>query len=586
MGLRSFHSQKKSWSSFQILSLQKGLPLIISLLLIGVISFIGLISYLSIKKLELRDSKQRLSGLTLQVSDILSESIHDDFKNTGKLFAGSSIPAFIRCGDELAKRSATEALRQIGTSGSSVFAEILDTDYHSLLIAGDPSYLPVNRHYHDGGDRTIAGRMYSFHDSVFYSIIIPVIESGKLLGYVSRYRFVRVTSKMLKQFSKLAGQGAKLYVGNKDNSLYTDLIRPVQYQLPVADHAVAGEYSYINDMGTKLIGAFRYIPDTPWLVSLEFPYSIVVQGASRFLFWMIILGVVIVVCGLLVTWIISRNLIRPLNQLTNAVDKLSAGEFAEVPVTRDNEVGRLARSFNEMSVHLKDARNKMEEKINEAEYLNMQLRKLTAHLQEVREEERKRIAREMHDELGQLLTGFKMDIQLLKNQLTDNNNVRVAEHIQSMTGIVDDAVRFVRRLSSQLREGPLEDLGLVAAIKWYIEGFTKRYNIPVTFNSMLQDLNLPQQARTVLFRICQESLTNIARHSHATEVNINIDINNKMLLLTVKDNGRGFKTDDHGNTDSLGLLGMKERAIMIGAKLSLKSEIGKGTVVEVIMPMG
>ncbi len=586
MGLRSFHSQKKSWSSFQILSLQKGLPLIISLLLIGVISFIGLISYLSIKKLELRDSKQRLSGLTLQVSDILSESIHDDFKNTGKLFAGSSIPAFIRCGDELAKRSATEALRQIGTSGSSVFAEILDTDYHSLLIAGDPSYLPVNRHYHDGGDRTIAGLMYSFHDSVFYSIIIPVIESGKLLGYVSRYRFVRVTSKMLKQFSKLAGQGAKLYVGNKDNSLYTDLIRPVQYQLPVADHAVAGEYSYINDMGTKLIGAFRYIPDTPWLVSLEFPYSIVVQGASRFLFWMIILGVVIVVCGLLVTWIISRNLIRPLNQLTNAVDKLSAGEFAEVPVTRDNEVGRLARSFNEMSVHLKDARNKMEEKINEAEYLNMQLRKLTAHLQAVREEERKRIAREMHDELGQLLTGFKMDIQLLKNQLTDNNNVRVAEHIQSMTGIVDDAVRFVRRLSSQLREGPLEDLGLVAAIKWYIEGFTKRYNIPVTFNSMLQDLNLPQQARTVLFRICQESLTNIARHSQATEVNINIDINNKMLLLTVKDNGRGFKTDDHGNTDSLGLLGMKERAIMIGAKLSLKSEIGKGTVVEVIMPMG
>ena len=586
MGLRSFHSQKKSWSSFQILSLQKGLPLIISLLLIGVISFIGLISYLSIKKLELRDSKQRLSGLTLQVSDILSESIHDDFKNTGKLFAGSSIPAFIRCGDELAKRSATEALRQIGTSGSSVFAEILDTDYHSLLIAGDPSYLPVNRHYHDGGDRTIAGRMYSFHDSVFYSIIIPVIESGKLLGYVSRYRFVRVTSKMLKQFSKLAGQGAKLYVGNKDNSLYTDLIRPVQYQLPVADHAVAGEYSYINDMGTKLIGAFRYIPDTPWLVSLEFPYSIVVQGASRFLFWMIILGVVIVVCGLLVTWIISRNLIRPLNQLTNAVDKLSAGEFAEVPVTRDNEVGRLARSFNEMSVHLKDARNKMEEKINEAEYLNMQLRKLTAQLQAVREEESKRIAREMHDELGQLLTGFKMDIQLLKNQLTDNNNVRVAEHIQSMTGIVDDAVRFVRRLSSQLREGPLEDLGLVAAIKWYIEGFTKRYNIPVTFNSMLQDLNLPQQARTVLFRICQESLTNIARHSQATEVNINIDINNKMLLLTVKDNGRGFKTDDHGNTDSLGLLGMKERAIMIGAKLSLKSEIGKGTVVEVIMPMG
>ena len=136
---------------------------------------------------------------------------------------------------------------------------------------------------------------------------------------------------MLAQFSKLAGQGAKLYVGNKDDSFYTDLVRPVHYRLPVADHGANSDYSYVDNRGTKLIGAFRYVPDTPWVVSLEFPYKIVVQGASRFLFWMILLGLVVVVCGLLVTWIISRNLIRPLNQLTKAVDKLSSGEFAEVP---------------------------------------------------------------------------------------------------------------------------------------------------------------------------------------------------------------------------------------------------------------
>jgi len=586
MGLNVFHSQKRSWGSFQILSLQKGLPLVISLLLIGVVIFFSLVSYLSIRKLVLQDNKQRLSGLTLQAADMLSESIHDDFKSTGRLFAGSSLPAFIKSGDERAKKSAIDVIGQISKGGSSVFAEILDTNYHSLLIAGDPAYLPSERHYHNGHDNILAGPLYSFHDSVFYSIIIPVIESGRLLGYVSRYRFVRVTSKMLAQFSKLAGQGAKLYVGNKDDSFYTDLVRPVHYRLPVADHGANSDYSYVDNRGTKLIGAFRYVPDTPWVVSLEFPYKIVVQGASRFLFWMILLGLVVVVCGLLVTWIISRNLIRPLNQLTKAVDKLSSGEFAEVPVTRNNEVGKLARSFNEMSVHLRDARNKMEEKINEAENLNIQLRKLTAHLQDVRDEERKRIAREMHDELGQLLTGFKMDIQLLKNQLAGSNNERVAEYIQSMTGIVDDAVRFVRRLSSQLREGPLEDLGLVSAIKWYIEGFTKRFNIPVTFNSVLENFGLPQHVRTGLFRICQESLTNIARHAHATKVDINIDIINKTLLLTVKDNGWGFKIDDHKNTGTLGLLGMKERALMIGANFSLKSEIGKGTVVEVMMPMG
>ena len=105
MGLNVFHSQKRSWGSFQILSLQKGLPLVISLLLIGVVIFFSLVSYLSIRKLVLQDNKQRLSGLTLQVADMLSESIHDDFKSTGRLFAGSSLPAFIKSGDERAKRA-------------------------------------------------------------------------------------------------------------------------------------------------------------------------------------------------------------------------------------------------------------------------------------------------------------------------------------------------------------------------------------------------------------------------------------------------------------------------------------------------
>jgi signal transduction histidine kinase len=329
------------------------------------------------------------------------------------------------------------------------------------------------------------------------------------------------------------------------------------------------------------------VPDTPWLVSLEFPYNAVVQGSSRFLFWLVVLGTFVVAVGLVLAWIISKNLIRPLNQLTNAVDTLSSGEFAEVPVSRrEDEVGRLARSFNEMSLNLRDARSKMEEKISEAESLNIQLRRLTAHLQNIREEERKLIAREMHDELGQLLTGFKMDIQLLKNHLPGYDKGRVGEHIQSMTGLIDDAIRFVRRLSSQLREGPLEDLGLIAAIQWYIKEFTRRYNIPVAFNCSHTELKLPPAVRTGLFRICQESLTNIARHSHATQVQIDLEVNDDELSLTITDNGKGFATGAQGNTGSLGLLGMNERALMIGATLSLRSAVGKGTMVKVAFPIG
>ena len=518
---------------------------------------------------------------------MFSESIHEDYKNTAQIAAAAPISDFIHYRDEAAKKKALDLLRQIGSGGTSMFAEILDTGHHPLLSAGNPLYLPTPRYHHSREDSTIAGRVYSFHDSVFYSITIPVLESGIRTGYVRRYRFVKITSKMIAQFSKLAGQGAKLYVGNRNDSFYTDLFKPVHYRLPVNESLVGKSYNYTDDGGTDLIGAFRFVPDTPWLVSLEFPYNVVVQGSSRFLFWLVLLGTFLVAVGLVVAWIISKNLIRPLNQLTNAVDTLSSGEFAEVPVSRrEDEVGRLARSFNEMSLNLRDARSKMEEKISEAEYLNIQLRKLTAHLQNIREEERKLIAREMHDELGQLLTGFKMDIQLLKNQLPAYDRGRVAEHIQSMTGLIDDAIRFVRRLSSQLREGPLEDLGLIAAIQWYIKEFTRRYNIPVTFNCSHAELKLLPAVKTGLFRICQESLTNIARHSHATQVQIDLEVNNDELSLTVTDNGKGFTTGAHGNTDSLGLLGMNERALMIGATLSLRSAVGKGTTIKVAFPIG
>ncbi|MFT4016023.1 MAG: sensor histidine kinase [Agriterribacter sp.] len=572
-------------SAFKNLSLQKRLPLFVCLLLTGAVTLFSIISYLSIKKFELKAGEQRLLDLTQQAGNMFSESIREDYTNTRRVIADTIIPAFITKRTELLQKQADSILEQIGHSGSSLYAEILDTNYNPLLSAGDPFYLPDKNSRPHYVKKIMSGDLYGHNDSVFYSLTLPVMEAGKLTGYVTRYRFVKITSKMVLQFSTLAGYGAKLYVANKNNSFCTDLFKPVQYTLPVDQTQADKSYSYKNENGTRMVGAFRFVPDTPWLVALEFPYSVIVQGSSKFLFWLLVLGTILIICGITAAWIIGKNLVRPLNQLTNAVTNLSSGEFAEVPVNRNDEVGKLAQAFNEMTLSLKDAKTKMEEKINEAEHLNTQLRKLSAHQQNIREEERKRIAREMHDELGQLLTGFKMDVQLLKNHLPAGSNERVKEHIQSMTSLVDDAIRFVRRLSSQLREGPLEDLGLIAAIQWYTQEFTRRYNIPVIFNCLHSDISLPPQVKTGLFRICQESLTNIARHSNATRVEINFDIQNNELLLTVKDNGKGFKTSTGARTGSLGLLGMNERAIMVGARLSLHSEIGKGTMIKVAFPI-
>lgn len=572
-------------SSLKSLSIQKRLPLLVCLLLMIVILLFSIISYFSIRKLELDAGKQRLIDLTLQAGNMFSESIREEYVSIRKIISGSSIGAFINNPNDLNRKATDSIMHRIGDSGGAVCAEITDSSHRRLLLVGSPLYLPDNNAYSILDENLMSGNIYSYNDSIFYSITVPVTEKEKLIGYVIRHRFVKITSKMISQFSRLAGHGATLHIGNKSNSFFTDLFKPVPYKLPLPETQTGKVYNYKTGKGVQMIGVFQSVPDTPWLVSLEFPYNVVVEGSSKFMFGLLLLGAVMIACGTLAAWLIGKNLVLPLKKLTNAVSTLSSGEFAEVKVERQDEIGKLAVSFNEMSQNLKDTKIKMEEKISEAELLNTQLRKLSAHQQNIRENERKLIAREMHDELGQLLTGFKMDIQLLKNQMPAGNNVRITEHISSMTNLVDDAIRFVRRLSSQLREGPLEDLGLIAALQWYTTEFTKRYNIPVTLYYSNTDVSLSPEVKTSLFRICQESLTNIARHSRATQVEIAIAVNNNALFLTVKDNGKGFKTAGTKKTGSLGLLGMNERAIMIGATLSLHSTIGKGTTIKVTLPV-
>jgi signal transduction histidine kinase len=162
----------------------------------------------------------------------------------------------------------------------------------------------------------------------------------------------------------------------------------------------------------------------------------------------------------------------------------------------------------------------------------------------------------------------------------------VLENIADMTKGVDDAIKFVRRLASDLRPRILDDLGLVAALEWFSEEFTKRYNIDVKFSSDEENYDIKPELATCLFRIYQESLTNVARHSEATMVTGRLASLDSKLCLSVKDNGKGFDVQDSGRKKSLGLLGMKERAAIIGGHLDIVSSPGNGTsvLIEISLP--
>jgi signal transduction histidine kinase len=226
-------------------------------------------------------------------------------------------------------------------------------------------------------------------------------------------------------------------------------------------------------------------------------------------------------------------------------------------------------------------RKKAEEAIRRSEE---QLRNLTAYIQKVTEIERANIAREIHDELGQALTVLKIDLSWMRKRLGKDQTF-VIEKVDAMSKIIDRTIVTVKKISTDLRPGLLDDLGLSAAIEWQAEEFEKRTGIRCSIMIDPKDITFDKDRNTALFRIFQETLTNIARHAEATEVTINLRIKDDQIHLTVQDNGRGIRDDELASPQSFGLMGMQERAIMFGGNTKIYGLAGRGTTVTVRIPV-
>jgi signal transduction histidine kinase len=212
------------------------------------------------------------------------------------------------------------------------------------------------------------------------------------------------------------------------------------------------------------------------------------------------------------------------------------------------------------------------------------LRQLATHLQDIREDERTRIAREIHDELGQQLTGLKMDISWLSKKI-NGQAPEINQKLSESLVLIDDTVKTVRRIATQLRPSILDDLGLISAMEWQSEEFEKRFKIITVFKANITVLDIDAEVATGLFRVFQESLTNILRHSKASEVNASLHLEHESLTLQITDNGVGFEVDNIGEKKTLGLLGMKERTLMMGGTYQITSDPGMGTTVLITVPI-
>ncbi|MDD4860914.1 MAG: sensor histidine kinase [Smithellaceae bacterium] len=220
----------------------------------------------------------------------------------------------------------------------------------------------------------------------------------------------------------------------------------------------------------------------------------------------------------------------------------------------------------------------------ELEFSRHQLRQLSAHLQSIREKERTRIARELHDELGQLLTALNTEIVLLKNKIPAGQNI-LSDRAQSMSFLVELTMQTVKRIYMGLRPGMLDHLGLTAAIAWQAEEFSRRTGIvcDVSFNP--EDMTIDPDLTSTIFRIFQETLTNVQRHAKATKVTVNLKATDDQLEFVVKDNGKGIAEEQLKKPDSFGLMGIKERVYHWGGSEAIVGKIGKGTTITISIPL-
>ncbi len=287
------------------------------------------------------------------------------------------------------------------------------------------------------------------------------------------------------------------------------------------------------------------------------------------------------------------------HDVSTNISKILSGKTLEHEVVNVSKSGKLLHiELRDTLIRLPDGRqgiltvsNNITERKHVEDTLKEsreQLKVFADHLQTVREEERVEIARELHDNLGQNLSAIKMDICMLIKKLSEmegsDKAVEAFAQARSMTPMIDQTIDMVRKISGELRPQLLEELGLIPAIERYLEEFQNRSGISCKLSLNVKTVKVDRTHAVGIFRIIQEALTNVMRHAKATSISIRITKNKESFILEIEDNGIGIKTNKINNIKSIGILGMRERAMLIGGELSITSKRGSGTMITLAIP--
>jgi|GEM_PF-714490 len=328
--------------------------------------------------------------------------------------------------------------------------------------------------------------------------------------------------------------------------------------------------------GTSRQYGFTYVPELSWYVVVGIPTATVMEPVRKMFVRGLIGGLIIMLIVIAAAIVIARVIERPIAQLAAAARSVAKGSYGKVELVEGPlEITTLGQVFNEMV----ESRAQAEARLVEGERT---LKAVSERLLMVQEDERSRIARELHDDLGQALTALKMDMIGLLGLTT--HPPAAAPIRERILRTLDSTVTAVQRISAELRPSVLDDLGLVAAIETEAVIFEERTGIECEL-SLPGEVTIDKVSEGTIYRIVQEALTNVARHSNAARVEIRLRRRAEELLLEIRDDGRGVTTAETSSSLSLGLIGIRERAELVGGTVQIEGIAGRGTIVSVRIPL-
>jgi signal transduction histidine kinase len=322
-------------------------------------------------------------------------------------------------------------------------------------------------------------------------------------------------------------------------------------------------------------------------VVLEIPLSVALAASNRiFVRNLALLIVSALVAIFSIWWAADSFILRRVGAMVQASRRLIAGDFrARIhQIGAHDEIGHLAGVFDEMAESLQIRIEREDQVMTSLKHSQEQLRRLSAYQNDIREQERIRIAREIHDQLGQSLTILKLDLTWLRKHMPSGDS-GLSEKIKAMVRLIGESLDKLHEVTAELRPVILDDFGLAAAIEWQVDTFRQRSGIACRFQNSGYEPDLSKDQATALFRIFQELLTNIIRHAEADDVIVRLEERNGELRLQVADNGRGITEDQINSPHAFGLLGIRERLYPLGGKVAFEGRPEQGTRVTIHLPL-